>query len=292
MRRVQELRAEEVRTVIRESDTNTELSTARIAESDFRIQDTWGRQIYSDTCFKFLYICIFFTPIHFCESSMEGHNNRKDCSSAPSPFLPSSLPACLLAWSPAFPTPVCLPAWRFACMSALLPALYAFSLACLLRCLLLAWLVACLPYQSACLPAWRLACMSARLSALSAFSPSCLIACLSYQSACLPDVLPACLLGCLPGMPSCLLSFLLFTCLLPECRLLAIRISACQFICVVALMFIRYEYMEPAWIHIEITNLSIHSARRQYCMYGNVRVCKDFLYIVHMTVLQEYQHYY
>jgi hypothetical protein len=40
MRRVQELRAEEVRTVIRESDTNTELSTARMAESHFRIQDT------------------------------------------------------------------------------------------------------------------------------------------------------------------------------------------------------------------------------------------------------------
>jgi hypothetical protein len=40
MRRLQELRLEELRTATRGSETKTELSTARMAESDFRIQDT------------------------------------------------------------------------------------------------------------------------------------------------------------------------------------------------------------------------------------------------------------
>ena len=66
MRRVHELSAEEVRTVIRESDTNTELSTARIAESDFRIQDTYKKYLVTQnrtSCFK-TFILTTITIMH------------------------------------------------------------------------------------------------------------------------------------------------------------------------------------------------------------------------------------
>ncbi len=249
MSRVQELRAEEVLTVIRESDTNTELSTARIAESDFRIQDTWGRQIYNDICFNFLFIVYFYISLSIFHIfvSPQWKNTTKG-RTVPQLHLNACLPACLLA--------------------------------CLLVCL-----PACLPYQSACL-------LAGRLRSLPVCLPAWRLACLSALNAFLPASLPAGMPACLPiSMPICLPACL-FTWMPPECCLLSIRMPACQFICVFALMFIRYKYMEPAGIHIEITNLSIHSARRRYCVYENVRICTDFLYIVHMTVLQQYQHYY
>ena len=42
MMRVQELWLVDLRMAIRLSETNTELSTVRMAESDLRTQDTWG----------------------------------------------------------------------------------------------------------------------------------------------------------------------------------------------------------------------------------------------------------